>query len=131
MVAFEIFQALCSSDGYSTLTSHLLPEEPREPALFLVTLGPRVPAFVRSAASWLLRTLAGEHIMSRLVSVSREKRTSEVWHWQHRRNEYVAKARKYLWEEHNLDTVICKLIFLLLALTMLMQCQVPYKQCLP
>lgn len=108
MAALEIFQALSSSDGYHTLTSHLLPKEPREPALFLVTLGPKLPAFVRSAVSWLLRTLAGEHIMSKLVSVSREKHTSEVWQWQHRRNEYVAKARKYLWEELGLDAVICK-----------------------
>ena len=47
--------------------------------------------------------------MADLVGLSREKRTSEVWKWQHRRKVYAQKIREYAWEEHKLDAIICRL----------------------
>lgn len=102
----EIFQALASADGFQTLTSHILPKETTEPALFLVTLGPKVPRWLRSLVTFLLDRI-GENVMARLVRVSRKKDMAQVYAWQHKRNVYTEKVRKLLWETERLDAVIC------------------------
>lgn len=106
--AFEAFSALGSSDGYYTLMSHLLPKEPREPALFLTTLGPRLPSFIRPALAWLVGSVMGEKAMARLFMLSREKRVREVYRWQNTRMEIAEEIKGYLWEEMKLDGVLCE-----------------------
>lgn len=86
-------------------------KEPKDPAPFLVTLGPKLPVLGRKTISWLLRSLAGDQAMSRIVGAAHEKTTSELW--QHRRDEYVAKAREYLWEDLGLDAIICMCVSLI------------------
>lgn len=103
----EIFQALASADGFKTLTSHILTKEPKEAALFLVTLGPALPGWLRSFLAFLLDRI-GENVMAKLVRVSRRKDVAEIYTWQHKRNVYTERLRKQLWEQQQLDAVICQ-----------------------
>ncbi|KAI0259766.1 amidase signature domain-containing protein [Gloeopeniophorella convolvens] len=72
MHAMELFTALTSADGYKTMLSHLGPDK-KESALFLVTLGPRLPSFVLSLVGWVARTFVGDEIFARLLSRSHVK----------------------------------------------------------
>lgn len=108
VASLEIFQALASSDAFRTLTSHLLRKEAQEPALFLPVLGARVPSWLRRLVLWGLRFFTSEQRFARIVGSSGEKKTSVVWTWQHKRDEYAGKVKQYLWNELKLDTVICK-----------------------
>lgn len=55
--AMKIFVALLSFDGHKQLLSNI-GHDPMEPALFLVTLGPRLPAFARWLAHNLVQYIA-------------------------------------------------------------------------
>ncbi|BGP47804.1 hypothetical protein JCM10450v2_003669 [Rhodotorula kratochvilovae] len=89
-----------------TLLSHLL-GDPRESSLFLATVGPRLPAFVRSTLAWLLESVLGDAKFARLMHASRGRSVREMQEWQHRRDEYVHAGRKLLWEHHKFDAVLC------------------------
>ncbi|GAA6027578.1 hypothetical protein JCM8097_007932 [Rhodosporidiobolus ruineniae] len=104
--AMELFVALTSAGRYSTLLSGLL-GDPQESSLWLVTVGPRLPAFVRSTLAWVLDAVVGDEKMARLLRASRGKSVTELQEWQHKRDVYVKKARKQLWEEHAFDAVLC------------------------
>jgi hypothetical protein len=45
--------------------------------LFLVTLGPRLPSFVRSLVCWIAKTVLGDSLFSRFFSLARVKTVSE------------------------------------------------------
>lgn len=108
--ALEIFTALGSADGYKTLVSHLLPGEPRDPALFLTTLGPRLPGFVRKAGGWFAGSVMGDTSMGRLIKVSSIKSSREVFQWQDKRYHFVEKVRRRIWGEMGLDAIICTVL---------------------
>lgn len=90
------------------MLSHILPSEDTEPALFLATLGPKLPAWFRSVVAWLLERVAGERVMASFVRVSCVKPMKDVLQWQKRRNDYVERVRLLLWKELELDAVICE-----------------------
>ncbi|GAA5849475.1 hypothetical protein JCM8547_000465 [Rhodosporidiobolus lusitaniae] len=104
--AMEFFVALTSAGRYETLLSGLL-GDPQESSLWLVTLGSRLPALVRRAVAWLMENVAGDEKLARLLRASRGKTVTELQEWQWRRDVWVAKARKELWEEYAFDAVIC------------------------
>ncbi|GJN89051.1 hypothetical protein Rhopal_002025-T1 [Rhodotorula paludigena] len=104
--AMEHFVALTSAGRYETLLS-FLQGDPQESSLFLVTLGPKLPAFVRAAAAWLLDNVVGDAQFARLLRASKAKSVIEMQEWQHRKDEYVQRSRKLLWEEHEFDAVVC------------------------
>ncbi|KZT59894.1 amidase signature enzyme [Calocera cornea HHB12733] len=103
--AMECFTALTSSDGYRTLTSHLGPD-PQDASLFLVTLGPSIPQFLRSFATWVLRTFVGDHRFARLMAASRYKSVGEFVDWTARRNELMVEYNAKVWEEQAFDFVL-------------------------
>ncbi|GAA6053096.1 hypothetical protein JCM3770_000382 [Rhodotorula araucariae] len=104
--AMEYFVALTSAGRYETLLSHLL-EDPREPSLFLVTIGPRLPAIVRATLAWLLESVVGDAKFARLIRASQGRSVREMQEWQHRREVYVRAGRKLMWEHHGFDAVLC------------------------
>lgn len=59
--------------------------DPQESSLFLVTLGPKLPAFVRAAAAWLLDNVVGDVQFARLLRASKAKSVVEMQEWQHRK----------------------------------------------
>ncbi|GEM07545.1 amidase family protein [Rhodotorula toruloides] len=95
--AMEYFTALTSADRYETLLSFLR-GDPVEPALWLVTIGPKLPAPLRWLLNWVCEKFLGDPKMARLMRASKGKSVVEVQEWQHRRD---------LWEEHGFDAVLC------------------------
>ncbi|GAA6007776.1 hypothetical protein JCM10207_004870 [Rhodosporidiobolus poonsookiae] len=104
--AMELFVALTSAGRYSTLLAGLQ-GDPQESSLWLVTLGSRIPSPVRYALAWLIENVAGDEKLARLLRASRGKSVSELQEWQYKRDTFVSKARRELWEHHAFDAVIC------------------------
>ncbi|EGG01371.1 uncharacterized protein MELLADRAFT_50128 [Melampsora larici-populina 98AG31] len=104
--ALELFVALSSADGYHTMLSKLGPD-PCEPAMFLTTLGPRLPSFVRFVLVTFCRYVLGQTEIARLVNASRIKSAKEMQEWRVMKKAYEEKVRKYLWEDEKLDGVLC------------------------
>ncbi len=67
--------------------------DPQEPALFLTTLGPKLPWFVREGIALVLKHVVGDALVARLQSVSSYKTVTELQAWQDRRNKYIQQAR--------------------------------------
>uniref|UniRef100_A0A8H7XRN7 amidase n=1 Tax=Psilocybe cubensis TaxID=181762 RepID=A0A8H7XRN7_PSICU len=104
-VAFNLFAAITSADGYKSMLSHLGPDE-KENSLFLATLGPRVPSLVRSFAAWILETFVGDKIFAETIRASRAKTVAEYWKLIHQRNECVKKFYEAVWKAHGFDSII-------------------------
>ncbi|KAJ8294955.1 Fatty acid amide hydrolase 1 [Rhodotorula toruloides] len=104
--AMEYFTALTSADRYETLLSFLR-GDPAESALWLVTIGPKLPAPIRWFLNWVFESVMGDPKMARLMRASKGKSVVEVQQWQHKRDVFVDRARKQLWEEHGFDAVLC------------------------
>ncbi|GAA5848469.1 hypothetical protein JCM9279_006575 [Rhodotorula babjevae] len=104
--AMECFVALTSAGRYETLLSHLQ-GDPQESSLFLATIGPKLPSFVRTALAWLVDYVVGDVQFGRLLRASKGRSVKEMQEWQHRRDEYVDATRKLLWSHHAFDAVLC------------------------
>lgn len=103
--AMEVFVALASSDGYKKMLSHL-DSDPMEDSLFLVTLGPRLPSFVRKLACWIAKTFLGDSLFSQLFSLAREKSVTEFTDLTDQRNEITAAWYEQIWDKYGFDGII-------------------------
>ncbi|KAG8945601.1 hypothetical protein FRC04_000648 [Tulasnella sp. 424] len=104
--AARVFVALTSADGYKTLTSHIGPD-PRDRTLFLVTLGSKIPSFIRSLACWAARTFKGDYSWAALFSNSHPRTVSEFWAETKAKNEYIKFFHENVWGKHDFDGIIC------------------------
>ncbi|GAA5903732.1 hypothetical protein JCM8208_006561 [Rhodotorula glutinis] len=104
--AMECFVALTSAGRYEMLLSHLQ-GDPQESSLWLATVGPSLPWFVRSALAWLVDNVVGDIQFGRLLRASKGRSVKEMQEWQHKRDEYVDATRKLLWSHHGFDAVLC------------------------
>ncbi|KAG9029896.1 hypothetical protein FS837_003439, partial [Tulasnella sp. UAMH 9824] len=104
--AARIFVALTSADGYKTLTSHIGPD-PRDRTLFLVTLGSKIPFFIRAFACWAARTFKGDEAWATLFSTSHPRNVSEFWAETKARNEYNKFFHENVWGKYGFDGIIC------------------------
>lgn len=59
--------------------------DPQEKSLFLVTLGPKLPWFLRSFLAYVMEAWLGDDQMARLLRVSRRKSATEMQAWQWKR----------------------------------------------
>ncbi|BGP15819.1 hypothetical protein JCM10213_005697 [Rhodosporidiobolus nylandii] len=104
--AMELFVALTSAGRYETLLSGLL-GDPQESSLWLVTVGPRLPSLLRRTIAWVAENVIGDEKLARLLRVSCGKSVTDLQEWQHKRDLYVAAARKELWQTQSFDAVLC------------------------
>ncbi|QRW17247.1 amidase [Rhizoctonia solani] len=103
----KLFVELSSADGYNTMLSHLQSDK-QEPALFLVTLGPRLPAFVRALSNLLVRLFINDTTFTRLFGASRPRTVSELWASSAARLAADSALQNHLWSQTlNLDVLIC------------------------
>ncbi|TDL24037.1 amidase signature enzyme [Rickenella mellea] len=100
-----LFASLTSADGYKKLLSHLGPD-PRESSLFLVTLGPRLPSFIRNFAAWAASTIIGDKIFGNLMRQSRTKSTFEFIDLISQKQQFRRKFYEQIWAKHALDGII-------------------------
>ncbi|KAG8926376.1 hypothetical protein FRC01_008949 [Tulasnella sp. 417] len=104
--AARVFVALTSADGYKTLTSHIGPD-PRDRTLFLVTLGSKIPSFIRSFACWAARTFKGDEAWATLFSTSHPRNVTDFWAETKARNEYNKFFHENVWGKYGFDGIIC------------------------
>ncbi|KAI0051046.1 amidase [Auriscalpium vulgare] len=101
----QIFTAITSADGYEKLLSHLGPD-PKESALFLVTLGPKLPGFVRRLADWAVRTFFGDEIFGGMLLYSHRKSVREYYDWTAEKLAFEREWRSKIWGENDFDAII-------------------------
>ncbi|GAA5966667.1 hypothetical protein JCM3765_007267 [Sporobolomyces pararoseus] len=104
--AMEIFVALTSANGYEPLLANLM-GDPQEASLFLVTIGPKLPWFLRIFLGYVAENWLGDDKMARLMRASKRKSATEMQEWQWKRDQFVLKFRREVFEENNLDFVVC------------------------
>ncbi|TEB29057.1 amidase [Coprinellus micaceus] len=103
---FNLFVALTSSDGYKTLLSHLGPDK-KESSLFLSTLGPKLPAFVRSFAGWAIESVVGDKIFADTLRASTAKSVGEYWALTSERDDFTKEWYQEVWNDTlSLDGVL-------------------------
>ncbi|EFP89215.2 uncharacterized protein PGTG_15056 [Puccinia graminis f. sp. tritici CRL 75-36-700-3] len=101
-----IYVGLSSADGYQTMLSHVGSDH-IDWSMFLTTIGCKLPNWFRWTLSRALKYLVRNEMMAKLVEASRAKSTGELQQWRVRRDAYCLKVRSYLWEELELDGLIC------------------------
>ncbi|KAJ3510734.1 hypothetical protein NLJ89_g4506 [Agrocybe chaxingu] len=104
-IPFNLFAGITSADGYKTMLSHLGPD-PKENALFLVTLGPRLPSIIRTLATWVMEALWGDKIFANTVRVTKAKSVTEYWKLLSEKGAYVRRFNEEVWEKHGFDSII-------------------------
>lgn len=102
--ALVLLCGLISADGYETMMSHLGPDK-REPALFITTLGPRLPGFVRTAASWVIRTFVGDSKFASFLTHSYKKTVRQFYEYVADKAAFERQTRAALWSAP-LDAII-------------------------
>lgn len=101
-----LFVGLTSADGYRTRLSHA-ERDAIDPSMLLTTFGPMLPSWLRWTICAMLRYLARDDKLAKLVEASRVKTTTELQRWRVRKDAYCYKVRSYLWEELELDGLLC------------------------
>ncbi|CUA74559.1 hypothetical protein RSOLAG22IIIB_11291 [Rhizoctonia solani] len=103
----KLFVEISAADGYKTMLSHLESDN-QEPALFLVTLGPRLPAFIRTLSNLLVRLFVNDPSFTRVFGSSRPRTVTELWASSAARLDANSALQNYLWAQTlNLDVLIC------------------------
>jgi amidase len=103
--AMELFVALTSADGYKKLTSHLGPD-PQEKSLFLVTVGPKLPGFVRSIACWIMDNVMGDSMFTTLVRASKYSSVREFNNYAEQKKIYDKLFYEEVWDKMQFDGII-------------------------
>ncbi|GAA5874603.1 hypothetical protein JCM3774_004658 [Rhodotorula dairenensis] len=104
--SLEYFIALASAGCYEILLS-FLKDDPAEAFLSMATSSGRSHNLSRWLMSVYCRYIVGDEHAARLLDANGGKTVNDVQRWMDRRNQYVYKTRKLLWEEHTFDAVIC------------------------
>ncbi|KAG2354380.1 amidase signature enzyme [Suillus spraguei] len=106
--AMEVFLGLASSDGYKKMLSHLDSDPMASLNLFLVTLGPRLPSFVRKLACWIAKMFLGDSLFPRFFSLARGKSVLEFTDFTDQRNKVAAAWYEQIsvWDKYGFDGII-------------------------
>ncbi|KAF9557330.1 amidase [Agrocybe pediades] len=104
-IAMNIFAGLTSSDGYKTMLSHLGPDK-KENALFLVTLGPKIPSVLRTFVTWIMETFLGDKLFADTMRVTRAKTVTEYWKLNSEKEKYTQRFYDEVWARHGFDSII-------------------------
>ncbi|PPQ65493.1 hypothetical protein CVT26_000133 [Gymnopilus dilepis] len=104
-IPYHLFPAITSADGYKTMLSHLGPDK-KENALFLVTLGPKLPSVVRVFAAWVLETYLGDKIFAEAIRVTKSKSVTEYWKLIYQKEQYIQRFYQEIWNTQGFDSII-------------------------
>ncbi|KAH7904118.1 amidase signature domain-containing protein [Hygrophoropsis aurantiaca] len=103
--AMETFVGLATADGYERLLS-TLQSDPKESSLFLSTLGPKLPGFVRHFVCWVAKTFLGDHLFARIFQQARKRSVAEYVGLADSRNKVSAAWYKEIWDHYQFDGII-------------------------
>jgi len=104
-VALNVFVGLTSADGYKTMLSHLGPD-PKERSLFLVTLGPTIPSFLRKFAAWIIETILCDKLFAGTLRVSKSKPVHDYWKLIAEKKAYTERFYETVFNKNEFDGII-------------------------
>ena len=70
--------------------------DPKEDALFLTTIGPRMPAPLRGLLSWTMDTVVGDPVFARVLRASKMKSTGDLQRWNYLKHQYVSEFKNHV-----------------------------------
>ncbi|KAL4242371.1 Amidase signature (AS) superfamily protein [Abortiporus biennis] len=71
---------------------------------------PSLWGWVRNTIAWIVKTVLGDPMASKVVLSEKVRSVEEFWKLTVERDEYVKLIYKTIWDEHNLDGIICPVI---------------------
>jgi len=101
----ELYVGFLAADGYKTLLGAVKPD-PVDPGLFLTTLGPKLPGWVRWLASYVGRKFFKDELFARSIESARGRSVYETWQLVEKREEYKKQFYTEVWDKHGLDGII-------------------------
>ncbi|KAJ8588246.1 amidase signature enzyme [Rhizopogon salebrosus TDB-379] len=106
IAAMEVFVGLITADGYKMLLSHL-DSDPQESSLFLTTVGPRIPSFIRSLVCWITNSaFVGDSLFSRFFALARVKSVFEFTRFTDKRTQVCTAWYEEVWDKYGFDGII-------------------------
>ncbi|KAG9125059.1 hypothetical protein FRC07_009129, partial [Ceratobasidium sp. 392] len=106
----KLFVEHTAADGYATMMSHLKSDK-QEPALFLVTLGPRLPGKFMHVSNFLVKLFVSDESFTHVFGASRPRTVQEFWAASAARIKANDELQHILWASTapalGLDAVIC------------------------
>ncbi|KAI0927448.1 hypothetical protein AcV5_007990 [Taiwanofungus camphoratus] len=107
--AMEILMGLVSADGCQTIMSPIR-ADPVDSGLFLIRFPLSLFGWMGSITAWLLRTVLGEGMLSRILGRLRRKTVHEYWGTIIEKREYTKTFYKEVWNKHELDGLIAPVL---------------------
>ncbi|OAX39499.1 amidase signature enzyme [Rhizopogon vinicolor AM-OR11-026] len=106
IAAMEAFVGLITADGYKKTLSHL-DSDPQEGSLFLTTVGPRLPSFIRNLVCWIVNSpFVGDSLFSSVFSLARVKSVFEFTTFTDKRNQVATAWYEEIWDKYGFDGII-------------------------
>ncbi|KAG9316056.1 amidase signature domain-containing protein [Chiua virens] len=103
--AMNTFVGLITADGYQRMLS-TVESDPKEDSLFISTLGPKLPGFVRSLIAWAAKTFYGDQAFHDLFLLARSKSVAEFVEFADRRNKLIISWYREVWDKYGFDGII-------------------------
>ncbi|KAJ7121254.1 amidase [Mycena crocata] len=101
----KIYLSLTSADGYKTLLKGV-GSDPLDESLSVLTMGPKVPQFIRSMAAGAIDNYVGDKVMSDILRLSGTRSVQDFHAAVVRRNEMKQRFYRQFWEKYDLDGII-------------------------
>ncbi|EIW83689.1 amidase signature enzyme [Coniophora puteana RWD-64-598 SS2] len=102
----RVFAGLATSDSYEKMLSHLH-GDPQESSLFIATLGPKLPGFVRRLMEWAAQYIMGDKVFAEILHEARGKSVREFVEFTDARNKVNRAFYEQIWNGLQLDGIIC------------------------
>ncbi|TBU30665.1 amidase signature domain-containing protein [Dichomitus squalens] len=109
--AMEIFIGLTAADGYKTLAAEL-GNDPVEPGVSSLLLGPWLYGWVRNSMAWMIGKLFKDDKLSGTVRAASCKSVQEFHNWVRQRDDYSRMFYREVWDGHGFDGILAPVLAL-------------------
>ncbi|KAH9888812.1 amidase signature enzyme [Cubamyces lactineus] len=103
--AMEIFIGITAADKYKTLSADL-GNDPLEPGVTPLVVGPRLPGWFRNSLAWLLGKLYKDEVFPGTMRAACEKPVVEYHRWVQQRDEFVRMFYREVWDKYEFDGIL-------------------------
>ncbi|KAL1941132.1 hypothetical protein VTO73DRAFT_7344 [Trametes versicolor] len=103
--AMEIFIGITAADKYKTLSADL-GDDPLEPGVAPLVMGPRLPAWLRNGAAWAVGKLYKDDVVPGVLRAGCGKDVEEYHKWVLQRDEYTRMFCREVWDKYGFDGII-------------------------
>ncbi|KAI0367051.1 amidase signature enzyme [Pilatotrama ljubarskyi] len=103
--AMEIFIGITAADKYKTLSADL-GDDPLDPGVVPVVIGPRLPGWLRNSFAWVVGKLYKDEAMPGTIRAACGKSVEEYHKWVRQRDEYARMFYREVWDKHGFDGII-------------------------